>query len=399
MRTEEDLRQAFDHLAGTAPAADDVRARLDTHQPVRRRRTPLVVATALATAAAVAAVPLVVSHLDNRADTTGQEKRNTAWTPWVELPVPKGMRLNPRVYSANRQDYELIGFKGRPWLTQCLLTVHRNGDFDPATIPAGSPRIDLNGREGRVVTASQSKPFIPEQRGYLGRIQGDQLKTVVWQPDKGLWALLTCSSQVELGTLQVPTIDAPFKPNLPLTQTIAKSVSPGVRNLGSPLEVGYLPWGLRPDRVIYRSPEDEVEGSGQTFDIHVSDGRPATGYQPRQLPYADSAYNPPRGTDLRIRFTTDKFWNQMSRHPQPEPDLTINGMKAWYLTDLLVGQIAPSKTTKTAIRMEGNGVAVIVQGLSPKPDLDELRKIAENLRITGTPDDPDTWFDAAVAIP
>jgi hypothetical protein len=165
----------------------------------------------------------------------------------------------------------------------------------------------------------------------------------------------------------------------------------------------YLPDGLRPDRVTYRSPDGEAEGSGQNFVINLSDGNPATGYQPRALNgYADvdRPYDPLPGGDLRIRFTTDKFWNQMSQHSQPEPDLTINGMKAWYVTDLVFGEpITKPKPAKTAIRMEGNGVAVLVQGLTPTPDLDELRKVAENLRLTANPQNPDTWFDAAVAIP
>ncbi|TCO35205.1 hypothetical protein EV652_10184 [Kribbella steppae] len=404
MRTEEDLRAAFDHLGRTAPAPDDLLAKLDTLRPVRRRRrTPLVVATAVATATAAIAGPLVVNHLNDRANTTGQERRNLAWTPWVDLPVPKGMKLNPRVYTANRQDYELIGFTGKPWITACLLTVHRNGDFDPAKIPAGSPRVDLNGRPGRVVHSTPSRPFNPAPRGYLGVIQGNPLQTIAWQPGDGLWALLTCSSQRELGTLKAPQLDAPYQANVPLAVTIAKSVSPGTRTLGSPVKVGHLPEGLRPDRVTYRSPTGEAEGFGQNFVIDLSDGNPATGFRPRDLDASakdDRPYEPRPGDDLRIRFTTDKFWNQMSRFPQPRPDLTINGMKAWYVADLVFGEpIGKPKPAKTAIRMEGDGVAVVIQGLSATPDLDELRKVAETLRLAGNPHDPNTWFDAAVAIP
>ncbi|MFI7060712.1 hypothetical protein ACIBL3_07010 [Kribbella sp. NPDC050124] len=398
MRTEEDLRAAFDHLAGTAPAPDELLTKLGR---VRRRRTPLVVATALATATAAIAGPIVVSQWNDRPVTA--EPRNSAWTPWVDLPVPKGMKVNPGVYTANRQDYELIGFTGKPWITTCLLTVHRNGDFDPVKIPAGSPRVDLNGRPGRVVRSTLSRPFIPAPRGYLGVIQGDPLQTVVWQPGDGLWALLTCSSQQELGTLKVPQIDAPYQANEPLAVTIAKSISPGTRTLGSPVKVGYLPSGLRPDRITYRSPDAGVEGSGQNFTIDVSDGDPATGFRPRDLKGSakvDRPYDPRPGDDLRIRVTTDKFWNQMSRFPEPKPDLTINGMKAWYIAELAFGEpVDRPKPPKTAIRLEGNGVAVVIQDLTTAPDQDKLRKVAETLRLAGNPRDPNTWFDAAVAIP
>ncbi|MFI6678849.1 hypothetical protein [Kribbella sp. NPDC050470] len=398
MRTEEDLRAAFNHLASSAPAPDETLTRLGR---VRRRRTPLVVATALATATAAVAGPIVVSQLNDRAVTA--EPRNSAWTPWVDLPVPKGMRVNPRVHTANRQDYELIGFTGRPWITTCLLTVHRNGDFDPATIPAGSPRIDLNGRSGRVVRSTQRRPFIAAPRGYLGAIQGDPLQTVVWQPGDGLWALLTCSSQQELGTLKVPQLDAPYEANVPLAVTIAKSISPGTRTLGSPVKVGYLPEGLRPGRVTYRSPDAGIEGSGQNFTVDVSDGNPATGFRLRDLKgYAktDRPYDPQPGDDLRIRVTTDKFWNQMSRFPEPKPDLTINGMKAWYIAELTFGEpVDRPKPAKSAIRMEGNGVAVVIQDLTSTPDVGRLRRVAEPLQLAGDPRDPTTWFDAATAIP
>jgi hypothetical protein len=364
-------------------------------------------ATAIATAAAAISGPLVMAQLDNRTDPAGQDKRNVAWTPWVDLPVPKGMRLNPRVHTTNRQDYELVSIDS-PWLTQCLLTVHRNGDFDPATIPAGSPRVDLNGREGRIVTAPQSKPFIPAPRGYLGPLRGNELKTVTWQPGTGLWALLTCTSQLELGTRKVPKLDAPFKANVDLATTIAKSISPGTRNLGSPIKIGYLPTDLRPEYVSYRGPDGEAKGFGQDFGILLSDGDPKTGFQPRQLPdkvaKPSSAYSPRIGDDLQIRYTTGKFWDQLSRFEYRKPDLTIHGLKAWYVEDAVIGgPIAygpnPDKLAKTAIRMEGNGVAIIVHSLGAKPRLDDLRKIAETLQLTKTPNDPNTWFDASTAIP
>lgn len=401
MRTEEDLRAAFDHLAGTAPAPDELLTRIGR---VRRRRTPLVVATALATATAAIAGPIVVSQLNDRAPAAGQERRNPAWTPWIDLPVPKGMKVNPRVYTANRQDYELSGFTGRPWITACLLTVHRNGDFDPAKIPAGSPRVDLNGRPGRIVRSTQSRPFLPAPRGYLGAIKGDPLQTVVWQPGDGLWALLTCSSQQELGTLEVPQIDAPYQANVPLALTIAKSVSPGTRTLGSPVKLGHLPERLEPGRITYRSPDAGIEGSGQNFTIDVGDGNPATGFRPRDLTgYAtvDRPHDPRPGDDLRIMVSTDKFWNQMSRFPEPKPDVTINGLKAWYIAELAFGEpVDRPKPAKSAIRMEGAGVAVVIQDLTTAtPDLDELRKVAETLQLARNPRDPNTWFDAATAIP
>jgi hypothetical protein len=272
-----------------------------------------------------------------------------------------------------------------------VLSVHRN--FDPGTIPAGSARVDLNGREGRVVTSTQKKPFIPAPRGYLGPIQGEPLQTVVWQPAGGLWALLTCSSQLELGTREVPQLDAPYQANAALAVTIAKSVSPGTRNLGSPVKVGYLPEGMRAGRLIYRQ--------GESFTIDISDGDPATGYQPRELKgYAetDRPYDPRPGDDLRIRYAADESWDLMSRIPTGKPDLVINGMKGWYVHDQYLASKG-EEPVDSVLRMEGDGVAILVEDLGRTPDLDELRKVAESLQRTANPADPDTWFDAATSIP
>ncbi|GAB2682138.1 hypothetical protein [Kribbella swartbergensis] len=409
MPTEDDLREVLQYLDRTTPAPDGLLAKLDARRSTRRRRSALVVGVVLATAAAAVAGPLAATQLGTRTDPAGQEKRNNAWTRWVDVPVPKGMWIHPEVYSANRQDYELRGFTGSPWYTQCLLTVHRNGDFDPATIPAGSPQVDLNGREGRIVTAPWSRPFIPTPTGYIAPLFTDPLKTVVWQPANGLWALITCASQLELGTRKVPKIDARYRANLNLATAIAKSTSPGTRTLGSPVKIGYLPTGLVPDRATYRRQEAGIPGSGEEFNILFSDGNPKTGHQPREalkgLDTPDSAYSPRQGQDLQVTYTTDKFWNQMTRFEKVAsnpPDLTIHGMKTWYISTAIGGQefrLGAAKTTKAAIRMEGNGVAVVVDSLDAKADLDELRKIAQNLQITKYPNDPSSWFDAATAIP
>jgi hypothetical protein len=340
-----------------------------------------------------------------------QENRNIAWTRWVNVSVPKGMWIHPEMYSANRQEYELRGYSGNPLGTRCLLTVHRNGDFDPATIPAGSSRVELNGREGQIVTAPRSRPFITASTGYLAPFFSDPLKTVIWQPGEGLWALVTCASQAELGTRKVPQTDAPYRANLSLATTIANSTSVATGNLGSPVKVGYLPKGMLPDRVTYGRQEAGIPGSGENFYILFSDGNPKTGLQQRDPTKRDRpnpAYSLRPGDDLQITYTTSKFWNQMHRFETllvVPSDLTLNGMKAWYVSAASSGAEEISigahlaKTTKTAIRMEGNGVAVIVSSLTANPDVEQLRKIAQNLQLTKYPANPSSWFDAATAIP
>ena len=52
MRTEEDLRNALDRIAATAPDRSPIVDNLPVDRPPRRRRTALVLATVMATAVA-----------------------------------------------------------------------------------------------------------------------------------------------------------------------------------------------------------------------------------------------------------------------------------------------------------------------------------------------------------
>lgn len=105
------------------------------------------------------------------------------------------------------------------------------------------------------------------------------MKTIVWQPGTGLWALLTCESQRQLGTPKVPQIDGPHEPNVAIATSIASSVAPDTRPLGSPVKLGELPDGLRGRRVSYAGPEAGIPGSGQNFTVMLSDENPVTGDQ------------------------------------------------------------------------------------------------------------------------
>lgn len=408
MRTEDDLRDAFTHLADQAPHPADIRTALQTRRP-RSRRTTLIVGAALVTATAAVAAAVVPSLLPHdNATPAAQDKRNTAWSRWVDLNLPKDIEAVVQVFTANRQQYELIDH--RSWPTTCELQLRRNGDFDPATIPAASPTVDIGGHKARVVSSTRNKPFLAAPRGYRFLLNAAVQKSLVWQPVAGVWALFSCESQRREGTVKVPKIDGPMEANLMAATQLAEGFSPPTRSLGSPIKFGWLPAGIAPRRVNYLPNEKAIAGSGESLTVMLSDGNPATGV-PKRLTSHDplgaraSAWGPDAGDDLQLRYSTDKFWDQLSRSPQfNKPFATIHGLKAYfYATQLdLVGSGRPPTGKAPApntLRLEGNGVGVEIVDLDAKPSKERLLRIVESLQLTKTPDQPSTWFDAATAVP
>ncbi len=409
MRTEEDLRAALEHLADQAPHPAGIRATLLSRGPRRARRSVAIIATAVATAtAAVAAVavPHVIS--DGGSNPAGPDKRNTAWSRWVDLNLPKNVEAVGQRFTANRQDYELYEVVQRIWPTFCQLQLHRNGDFDPSTIPAGSPTVNLGEHKARVVTWTDKSPFMPAPRGYRFPPFAPMHKTLAWQPVDGVWALLNCESQRQLGTVQVPTIDGAFEANLGLATSLARSFSPPTRGLGSPVRFGERPRDGAPREIRYQPYEQGIPGSGESFTVLLSDGNPATGYVPPVRkptdPMGGNVWDPARGDDLSVRYDTSKFWNQLTRIRGGKADAVIHGMKAYYTQEkIMYSKKDPAKVTLSGpmntLRLEANGVGVAITTYAAKPSKEELRRVAESLELTKNPKDPGTWFDAAVAIP
>jgi hypothetical protein len=399
MRTEQDLHDAFDHLADQAPHSADLRATLLPRRP--SRRTAPLIGTAVATAcAAVAAVvvPQVISH--DGSDPAAQASRNAAWSRWVDLNLPANVEAVGQRFTADRQDYELYDDVQRAVPTFCQLQLHRNGTFDPSTIPADSPTVDIGEHRARVVTWTAKKQFMPAPRGYRAPLVAKVEKTLAWQPVDGVWALFSCETQPP-GTTALPTT------NLERATSLARSFSPPTRSLGSPVRLGELPKGISPSRVFYQPFEDEVPGSGENFAVLSSDGNPATGYVPPVPKPAGLVMGNPwdaaAGDDLSIRYDTSKFWDQLTRIRGDRPDAVIHGMKAYFTNEKITySKTDPSKVTLSGplntLRLEANGVGVVITSYAAKPSKEELRRVAESLELTKNPKDPGTWFDAAVAI-
>ncbi|MER7249917.1 hypothetical protein [Kribbella sp. NPDC000426] len=355
---------------------------------------------------------MLAPHLLQSRTGPADQTKTSAWSQWAGLTLPKNIYASVQVYGANRQDAELQLLTGNPWPTYCQLQVHRNGDFDPGRIPAGSQRLPA----GRIVTSTKKKPFPPAPLGYRFPLSGDTYKTLVWQPAEGLWGLITCEAQRQLGTRAIPQLDGPFDPDVAVALQVAEAMTTGPAKLGSPFVANGLPDGLTARRITYSPAKGNVEGSGEEFAATFSDGDPTTGYvrpasrdcsqsfRPGTAPKActlpgNGAFVRQLGDDLEISYSTGKFWNQYSRFMKPVA--IIHGMKAYYVYGNGIAaandknQIPP----RDAVRLEGNGVAVTIQSLSPNPSMAELRTIAEKLQLTTSPNTPTNWFDAATSIP
>lgn len=405
----------MDHLADQAPHPADIRAALTAGRAYRPRRTTAILATAVVTAtAAVAAVvvPHVISH--GRSDSATQDKRDTAWSRWVDLNLPKNIQAVGQVFTQNRQDYEMVDVVQQTWPTFCQLQLHRNGDFDPATIPAGSTPTDISGHEAWIVSSTPAKPFLPAPQAHRFPLFAAVQKTLAWQPVDGVWALLSCESQRKLGTVRVPTIDGAMVTNVTLSRSLAESFAPPTGSLGSPVKLGELPQGVTPRQIDYAPYEKGIPGGGESFSVLLSDGNPATGYVHKPptrsgppLGANIGVWDPALGDDLRIRYSTDQFWNLLSRYPDRfKPDAIIHGMKAYYYTgQIQYSQLKPSTPPKLdkrqpvdTIRLEGNGASIEIVSLAKTPSKDDLRRVAESLEVTKHPKTPSTWFDASTAI-
>lgn len=420
MRTDQDLHEAFRELAESAPHPGDVRATLqDRPRRSAYRRTALVIGTALATAAAATAAVVVPQVISSGAPVADQEKLPSAWSNWAGVPAIEGIDITTQTYTANRQDYELL-LDYSPWVDACELQLRRNGDFDPKTVPAGSPTLKLGDRTAQVVTWPRAKPFPAAPHGYIMPMFAAVGKTLVWQPAKDVWGLLTCESQRHLGTLKVPTIDAPSDANTALAADLAVTLQSSSSVLRSPFRIGELPADLTARRVTFRPDRGGIDGDGNDLTVTLSDGSPATGYQqPARKPTVSTvkgskvnprveggnpAYDLQTGDDLNIRYSTDKFWNSCTRMGT-KPVATIHGMKAYFVLDQSSGPNAvdPAKgkdyvAERNVLRLEGNGVAVEIKSLGNQLTHDQLTRIAESIELTKNPNDTGSWFDAATAI-
>lgn len=435
MRTEDDVRNALERIAAKAPDFTPILDNEPTVGSTRRRRLPLVIATVVATTAAAIGGPILVNHLRDTSAQPAGEQPVASWRSWVTFTAPAGMSVTRRVYEANRQIYELAEV-GSSLTRSCLLTLHRNDNFDPGKIRASSPRIDINGLAGRLITTPYGESIAPLPAGYamaLGR-KVRPSATVAWQPAKEVWALLSCWRQQRLGTRQIPE-PSDSAGDTAVAVAVAKTVKATPQRLAAPFTISHWPDDLRAQRVLSGTARAcwvaagcplipspltaSLSGDGHLFRVVFTDGDATTGAKPKQgwsedpeskFAQAEALTSPiwrPHplpGDDLDITFV----WDGQSRTANLGPaDLEIRDWKVWYITAPLEAVQGGSEplvmptmpAAEDALRMELNGVAITIRFLGGKADKAQLRKIAESLTFPKVPLNTAQWFDADIAIP
>ncbi len=337
MRTEEDLRRTFDHLADTAPDPSRILTVVEP-PPVRRSRTPLLIGAALATTAAVVAVPLAVNHHRQQQTTSPAAQQtarpsNDAWRVRLFIPLQAPLAYDTRTFSPSSQRIIVAGGNAE---TTCLLDSYAKGAFDAGRIPPGSPRIKINNSLGYV--ALLADPLSPAVKS----------KQVVWEPAPDTWVSSWC-----LVGRRVDTTKA---------ASVARTARLAEQRLPAPYRIRYLPTGL------------QVTGLSSTPHDNDLDFASSLGGGPANITYLTG--DAVTGTKL----------------PRNAERIAINGRTGYLGTD------AGGGAQVLAIRGDGFQVRIILAGAVPN-EREELIKIAEGLDLTPNPTDSSTWFDAATAIP
>jgi len=387
MRTEEDLRDVFNHLAGTAPDADEVRASLHVdRRAAPRRRTALVLGTVVATTAAAVAVPLALNDRADQQEPTVATQRaaDENWRTVLSVRPLTGFLETTRLYG---QSFQYVGLLSKsPSHIRCSLTVHQNGHFDPATIPADSARVDVNGARGYVAVNRPDRPII----SLPGRVDPAQpaapVRAVIWQASPGLWATASCF-QAETDTNAA----------LQTALLVARRLSTSPHRLVSPYVVGYVPKNL--PAIYHRS--SATEPFAEVIQTQFSDGNPRTGIgmvsgKPSKLVTSSSGHRGPyvggiEGNDLVITYV--QVESELRQH-RAAPEVTVNGRPGWWEPTFDGGT-----NTQTTLFVLGSGFGVRIASYGATPDRDEILKVARGLRFAADPHDGSTWFDATTALP
>jgi hypothetical protein len=277
MRTEQDLRQAFDQLAETAADPDHVLTALhrESH-PVRRGRTLLVAGVALATTAAAIVIPLAMKQETAPAPAaapTGSE----IWRDRLSLTLPATLIYDSRGFSRKSQTLTLDGGNTR---TTCVLTAYPPGAFDHQTIPLG---------------------------------------TFGWQPAPDSWVTAKCT---------VNGRNDPAK-----AEQLAKLVNTAPQRLPAPYKIGYLPSGYTVDDLSVNPRNESTSEAPNNFIASISDGKKngrGTAYT-----MVDGKRQEVPDVDLLVGYFTEAQ-GAAFKPPKPQPDLRVNGYDAWYQGDGLV---------------------------------------------------------------
>lgn len=343
MRTEEDLRGAYDQLAADAPDAETMLTAIrNTERGKPRRRMILITAVATATAAAAIVVPTLLSQDPPAPQPSGAERAaNPAWRTKFQLDLPAGFGSGGAYVTSTFHRATASG----PPTGLCDITAYAAGAFDPKRIPVGSPTISVRGKPGYLATMTDPGSAGPET-----------LPRAVWRYAADSWAVVGCQGGGDL-------------------PTIAKKLADGVTfktgRIDAPLRVGYWPANAP---VLSLTPF-----LGGRMDPSVSDSRPAF------------AIASDRTTEAQVKNDVMLSYRPGEPGTHEGTPVTVNGRPA----------ILQEFEDASSLYIAGNGFEVTIHvGHAPFADpRAELIRIAEGLDLSANPADLETWFNAATAIP
>ncbi|MFC0624366.1 hypothetical protein [Kribbella deserti] len=343
MRTEQDLTKAYRDLAADAPQADTVLAAIEQAERTKPKRGILMISAVAATATAAVAIaaPILLQNEQALPASGADRAANPAWRTAFTTDLPTGFTADHQYVTTTFHRTTASG----PPTALCDITAYRAGLFDPKRIPAGSPRISINGKPGHLATMTDPGSSAPET-----------LPRAVWQYDANSWAVVGCSGGGDL---------------VAIAKTIAGGLTFKPGRIDAPLKVGYWPAS---------APVDSLT--------------PLT-----KKPAGSSGPAPAFGISGEARgdgTSRVKHGAQLSYTPGPAETregtpVTVQGLKATLVE-------APGLST---LYIEGDGFEVAIH-LSTAGFADprgELTRIGEGLDLSANPTDPGTWFDATRAIP
>ena len=341
MRTEDDLRDALDALADTAPAPADTTVQMPWDLPRVWPRRAAIVAVA---AACVTAIALPVGYLASRHETApaqpaAGQSTGTLWQqPIFNVDLPSGWRVETRESAIG---YTSIGMA--------------QADVSCDLVAFAPDRFNLN----QVSAQGRTPTVVDGKQAFFGTIRpATALRTetaggqaLVWQYAPRAWALSACSGK-----------SAGQTRSLEMTAAQMVRLQPG--RLRVPFAV--KPWA----------------GVARVSDVTV---------------YKGSDLRSGGGAVVRAQFgaaNDDAGAIALERGvPQFAAGVTpieVGGREAWYY--------------RSGSKLEGvivltSGYAVRITLPSSPGTRDALTAMARDLRVAANPADERTWFDAATSLP
>lgn len=361
MRSEDDIREALEALADTAPDADDVLARVRARERRERRtafHTPVLVGiSAVATAAAAFAVPLAIDPPGVDAPVAGAStptsspaRVNPRWQRYFTFSLPPGYQLESQLITPLYQ----IATVRAPSAIWCEVMVYEWNAFDAKRVPAKRTAVRLYDVTGYAAAFNDPRSSLPGSR-----------PRIAWEYSLEMWATAACMGKP---TDQVRAAE----------RVVAKAVRHTGQSLPMPFRIGYLPAGVS----VYSAGSVDTAAavrtmtalSGPTVDLSTASKVVTT--------QTASGTVVTKGIpNLVIEF------RKGNSVPPGARFISVAGRPAWMTKYGLL------------VHLDGHEVRIASVAGPAGTSSEELIQIAEGMEFAPDLADESTWFDGTVAIP